>query len=296
MSRINEALRRTQRLGPDVEGRSSGEPTFTAAWPVADAPPEDIHVNPPAVVSVSNRLEVADTTSHDVIRFSSEWQERLVDGPESDHGLAEQFLRLAATLHHAHQTNGLDSVMVTSAAPGDGKTLTALNLALVLAGSYRYNVLLIDADLRRPSIARVVEMGDGAGLSETLRAHTEQKLALVRLTSRLTLLPAGQPIANSIEALTSPRMREILDEAKSRYDWVILDAPPVGSTTDARLLSQMVSGTLFVIRAGLSQYDAVRRAIDTLGRDQLLGVVLNGAAPSKTEEYYYQPEPAPGRA
>jgi Mrp family chromosome partitioning ATPase len=92
--------------------------------------------------------------------------------------------------------------MVTSASPGDGKTLTAVNLALVLAESYRFRVLLVDADLRRPSIQTVVDVGHGSGLSECLRSPVEQKLALIALTPNLTLLPAGQPVANSSVAST----------------------------------------------------------------------------------------------
>jgi capsular exopolysaccharide synthesis family protein len=200
--------------------------------------------------------------------------------------LVEQFRRLAATLHQAHKTQGLRSIMVTSANPGDGKTLTAINLALVLTESYRYRVLLVDADLRRPSISNVVDLAVGTGLSEALRAPTPQKLALAQLTSRLTLLPAGGPTANSIEALVSPRMHQILEEAMAKFDWVILDAPPLGPTADARLLSQMAGGTLFVIRAGKSQYPDVLKAIDTLGRDQILGVVLNDVEETATDGYY----------
>ena len=146
-------------------------------------------------------------------------------------------------------------------------------------------MLLVDADLRRPSIPSVADLGDGSGLSEALRATTEQKLALVPITPRLTLLPAGQPIANSIEALTSPRMKQILDEASTRFDWVILDAPPVGPTADTRLLTQMVGGTLFVVHADRTQCGDVQKAIDALGREQILGVVLNGVAERPLDHY-----------
>jgi capsular exopolysaccharide synthesis family protein len=221
------------------------------------------------------------------ISFSSRWRERLAAGPDADPGLTEQFRRLAATLHHGHQNNDLRSVMVTSAVPGDGKTLTAVNLAVVLAESYRYNVLLLDADLRRPSIPTVLEGSSGSGLSEVLRSQSERKLALVPITPRLTLLPAGAPISNSLEALTSPRMRQIIEEAVTRFDWVVVDAPPIGAATDASILSQMVGGTLFVIHAGQTQYPEVQKAIDALGRDQILGVVLNGVESVDTEPYHY---------
>jgi len=287
VSRIDEALKRTKaEIAPDTP--ASGQ-VFKAAWTVTGA--ED---GP----STGTRLEHAPVvlssaegggSSIGMARFSSQWRERLAAGPGSDVGLTEQFRRLAATLHHAHQANGLHDVMLTSASPSEGKTLTAVNLALVLAESYRYRVLLVDADLRRPSIPNVVDLnvGEGCGLSDALTAHTEQKLALVPITARLTLLPAGRPIANSIEALTSPRMRQILDEAATRFDWVILDAPPVGPATDARLLAQMVGGTLFVIHAGQTQHPNVQKAIDAIGREHILGVVLNGVEDPGAAAYYY---------
>jgi capsular exopolysaccharide synthesis family protein len=205
--------------------------------------------------------------------------------------MVEQFLRLAGTLHKAKRLHGLRSVMVTSAGAGDGKTLTAINLALALATSYNSEVLLIDADLRRPSIPSVLDLDLKAGLSEALNAKTEQKLALVKVAQGLTILPAGRPVSNSIEAVTSPRMQQILGEAATRFDWVILDAPPVGITTDARLLTEFVGGTLFVIRAGRSQHDDVVRAIDAIGRENLLGIVLNGAQQQPQSSYYYAAEP-----
>lgn len=286
MSRIDEALKRTS--GGDESANVKQDSLFAPAWAVSGK------VAPNGAPKSRDTSAPAPTPQRGIITFSSAWRERLASGADADPNLLEQFRRLAATLHQEQLTRGIRSIMVTSAVPGDGKTLTAVNLALVLAESYRYNVLLVDADLRRPSIPNIVDLGHGTGLSEALRAATEQKLALAPITPRLTLLPAGQPIANSIEALTSPRMREILDEAIARYDWVILDAPPVGLTTDARLLTQMVGGTLFVIHAGQTQHADIQRAIDLLGREQILGVVLNGveAGPS-TAHYYYAAPRAP---
>lgn len=283
MSRIDDALR---RIHGDLDKESIAERSqhqFLPAWPI-----KELHSGAEGGAQIVDR---AAPPAPGVVQFSTEWRERLAGGPDGDPALIEQFRRLSATLHHARINNGLRTLMVTSALPGDGKTLTSINLALVLAESYRYNVLLIDADLRRPSIPSVVDLGEGSGLSEALRAPTDRKLALVTMTSRLTLLPAGQPIANSIEALTSPRMRQILEEASGRFDWVILDAPPVGPATDARLLAQMVGGTLFVLRAGSTPYRDVKNAIDTIGREQILGVVMNGVDHVSSEKYYYGVRP-----
>lgn len=288
MSRMTDAMQRIKaETEPGDSPEASSQELFVPAWRVSTEG-EDRSERPsdrePEAVVAPVPIATQDGTT---VRFSSRWRERLAAGPEADFGMTEQFRRLAATLHQAQRVNGLRSVMVTSALPGDGKTLTAVNLALVLSESYRYNVLLLDADLRRPSIPNVIDVGGGSGLSDALRSPVERKLALVPITPRLTVLPAGQPIANSLEALTSPRMQQILDEALGRFDWVILDSPPVGSATDARLLTQMVGGTLFVIHAGRTQFTEVQKAIDALGRQQILGVVLNGIEHDSSSAYGY---------
>jgi capsular exopolysaccharide synthesis family protein len=271
MSRIDEAMRRVS--GESGEKPAVSQDLFVPAWSV---PERRSRIIQPRKDSPASKVTI-----------SSAWRARLADGSESDALLTEQFRRLAASLHHVRQSQPLSSVMVTSSNPGDGKTLTALNLALVLAETYLYRVLLVDADLRRPSISRMVDLPDGAGLGDALRAPELRKLALSALTPRLTLLPAGRPTDNSIQALVSPRMRQILDEAQAAFDWVILDSPPVGPTTDARLLSQMVGGTLFVIRAGKTQHHEVAKAIEVVGRDQILGVVLNDVEDVGHVGYYY---------
>lgn len=288
MSRIDQALR---RVGQPENTNSTEQSVFVDAWPIETVPGEDSAAVKEAVADSSGIAPSIISAPRSRIRFAAAWRERLAQEPDGDPALIEQFRRLAATLHHAKQANGIRSVMVSSAMPDDGKTFTAINLALVLANSYRYQVLLVDADLRRPSIPSVVDLADGAGLSEALRAATDQKVTLVPISPRLTVLPAGQAISNSIEALTSPRMRQILDEAITRFDWVILDAPPVRATADARIITQFVDGTLLVVRAGQTHFDDVQRAVDAIGREHILGVVLNGAENDSTPAYYGQ---APG--
>jgi capsular exopolysaccharide synthesis family protein len=291
VSRIDEALRRTKDGGEEVAPVADDQVLFRPAWPASSLDVshgelrESAHADDRLVESTTD----LPASFPGVMGFSSAWRERLASGADGNPGLVEQFRRLAGTLCQAQKANRIRSVMVTSASPADGKTLTSINLSLVLAESYRCRVLLVDADLRRPSIPSVVDLGGGSGLSEALRAATEQRLALVPIAPRLTLLPAGQPIANSIEALTSPRMRQILDEAVTRFDWVILDAPPAGPTADARLLAQMVDGALFVVRAGRTQYSAIQQALDALGRERLLGVVLNGVDLKPLDGYYGTP-------
>lgn len=221
--------------------------------------------------------------------FNAEWRERLASGAERNHVLVEQYRRLAATLHQAQANNGIRTIMVSSAAPGDGKTLTALNLALVLSESYFRRVLLIDADLRRPSLGGIADVTGCTGLSEALKAPTERKLSVVQLTPRLALLPAGRPDPDPVGGLTSPRMQRILEDAAANFDWVILDAPPVGPLADASLLSSLADGALFVVRAERTHYALVQKAIEAIGRERILGVVLNGVKrmPEHVYDRYY---------
>jgi len=205
----------------------------------------------------------------------------------------EQYRRLAAALHQAQRANGFKVVMVASAVAGEGKTLTAANLALTLSESYRRNVLLVDGDLRRPSLHTVFQVSGTPGLSDGLISTEEPKLPLHRLSPRLTILPAGRPTSDPIGALTSDRMRRLIEEAREVFDWVILDTPPIGLLTDAALLSSMADGVVLVVKAESTPYDMVNRAVELIGRDRLIGVVLNRATemPNRStydySKYYY---------
>ena len=281
MSRLDDAL---QRTGARTTG-SSDQGVFVSAWSEDHQEPQ---VDRSTGVKTSARIAQFPPTSTAPasISLTSSWRDRLAT-PDGDPVMLEQFRRLAATLHHAQGTTGLKTIMVTSATPDDGKTLTAVNLALVLSGSYHRRVLLIDADLRRPSLGHVADLSNAVGLGEALRAPTEQKLAVLQVSPNLVVLPAGRPDPDPLGALTSDRMQQILQEASAHFDWVVLDAPPMGPMADGSVLSRMVDGAIFIIRAGHSQYPAVRKAVEMVGRERILGVVLNGVTDLKAEHYGY---------
>jgi capsular exopolysaccharide synthesis family protein len=290
LSRIDEALRRTGNHGPDrhIPGKHDNQDLFVSAWAL-DPVPATSRPEPARTSGGSDPLTLAHSQP---VSLSGACSEQLAHTPEANPALVEQFRKLAATLHHAQAGSGIKVVMVTSASADDGKTLTALNLSIVLSESYRRRVLLIDADLRRPSLANIAHVTDAAGLSEALRSSTEKKPGLLQVTPMLMLLPAGRPDPDPIGGLTSPRMRSILDEAAARFDWVILDAPPAGPMADANLLASMVDGAVFVVRSGHTHHQAAQRAIDVLGRERILGVVLNGVEKMSPEHYEYYSAPA----
>lgn len=219
--------------------------------------------------------------------FNPSLAAKIVTGPKMDPGTTEQYRRLAATLHHVQTERGVKKVMVTSAAAGEGKTLTALNLALTLSESYRRRVVLIDADLRCSRVHELLNVANVAGLSDALKDTEPIETRLLPISSRLSVLLAGGSASDPMGALTSQRMAQILDDAAESFDWVIVDTPPVVLLPDTDVLARMVDGAVVVIQAGQTAYDIVERAVQTVDRKRVLGVVLNDVQDVEAIEYAY---------
>jgi receptor protein-tyrosine kinase len=200
----------------------------------------------------------------------------LAVGPVADPTLVEQHRHLAASLHHVQARTGAHTVMVTSAVEAEGKTTTAANVALTMSHSHRRQVLLIDADLRRPSLHALFNLDNSVGLVDALKGTTA-KAPLHHISPTLAVMPAGRPMRDPMSVLVSETMKQLLTEAAERFDWVIIDTPPIALLSDANLLAAMVDQSLLVVRAATTPYPLVKRAIDALGPDRILGVVLNRA-------------------
>jgi Mrp family chromosome partitioning ATPase len=129
----------------------------------------------------------------------------------------------------------------------------------------------------------------GDGLSDVIKSAEERKVALVRITELLTLMPAGRPDPNPLSGLTSERLERLLKEASEQFDWVIVDTPPLGAAPDAGLVAPLVDAVLLVIRAGQTPHGIVQHAIETLGPERIVGVVLNAVVPEIAAGYddYY---------
>jgi capsular exopolysaccharide synthesis family protein len=304
MSRVDEALRRAAEAAREKTGVAAltslptAVETDPAEFPKESCPietPEAFHAQ--SIVAAVVTLPAVEPPELDLKLDAAEPVTESIEAPPSlferlDAKLAakividrtmmpasrEQYRRLASSLHRQQQETGLKVVMIASAVVGEGKTLTASNLALTLSESYQRSVILIDADLRRPSLNVIFGTNGSLGLSEGLTSVEEKPLALQQVSSRLAVLPAGKASSDPMAGLTSPRMRRVIEEARRQFDWVIIDTPPVGLLTDANLLASMVDGTLLVVHAGSTPYDLVKRAIEALGASHVLGVVLNRAS------------------
>ena len=286
MSRIDQALNRWEADRTAKSGESSDAASAAASalnlYP-QEQPERETSQSTVALAAPTMRLDAPPETPSDSrrsqvtrsgrSRYAADVQARLVTADANTVSL-EQYRRLAAILHDVQVEKQLKTVMITSAVPQEGKTLTVMNLALTLSESYARRVLMIDADLRWPSLHAVLGIPNGRGLSEALR-DGRQELPIVEVSPRLSILTAGHPGPTPLAGLSSPRMGEVIDECAARFEWVLIDTSPVGVLPDASVLARLVGGVLFVIRAGSTPAAVVERAIAEVGSDAIIGTVLN---------------------
>ena len=292
MSRVDEALRRAQGglAGPDDRSRR-GDPLAEDDLAIEAYPRELAHhgaAQPRRELGATAIAAPRTGTSRPLGRLAPEVEGKVVIDSRTPVDSIEEYRRLAATLHQLQDQSGLRTLMISSALPGDGKTLTSTNIALTFSEAYRRRVLLIDADLRRPSIHHIFNLPNGRGLADGLRSETSGTLPLIEVSPQLTVLPAGTPDQSPMAGLTSERMRTIIKEASTRFDWVIIDTPPIGLMSDASLLAALADGVLLVIGAGTTDYHAVKRAVTEFGRDRIVGIVLNRVHDDAVQHAYYR--------
>lgn len=201
----------------------------------------------------------------------------------------EQYRSLRTHILLQGQKQPLRSIVVVSVGPSEGKSVTALNLSWLLAQTDGIKALIIDSDLRRPSLAVYLGIEAETGLSEVLAGKATLKSSIVRLRpAGLYLLSGGEPRSDVAELISGPRFNEILREARGMFDYVIIDAPPLGIFSDAAVLINLADGALLVVRANQTSYKDIDRVLDTLPRERILGTILNQSSDTLIDESYYK--------
>lgn len=288
MSRIQEILNKAERDGTArrTRGLETGAPAAVAPPPVAPAvarvqpAPYEPAATPWTATATAPVLEPPANS------LTPTLDPRLVAGIAPQAEVAERYRLLRTRIKRAEHGRTMRSIVITSPAKGDGKSLTAANLALTMAQEFHQRVLLIDADLRRPSIARLFGVPEGPGLTEVLMGATDLEGALVHLPDqRLTILPAGAPAAQPAEMLGSASMRRVLESLRGRFDRILIDMPPVAPVADVHVLAPMADGLLMIVRAGSTPKPAIERALAGLDVSKVLGLVLNAAGDGKPGGY-----------
>lgn len=195
---------------------------------------------------------------------------------------AEEFRKLKQNLVRVTKRDGFqNTILVTSGTSGEGKSVTATNLAISLAQEFDHTVLLIDGDLRRPTCQQLLGLEPEFGLTECLTNGRDVSEALIKTgLGKLTFLPAGKAMQSPGELLASRRMKQILTEMKNRYSdrYIIVDSPPVLPFAETRSLARIVDGVVLVVKEGqVTQYE-VRDTVEALSGSNILGAVYNQAA------------------
>ena len=213
-------------------------------------------------------------------------EKRVIVGDTND-SISDQYKVLRTHVLQRLKTNQWNSLAITSPNEGCGKTLTSINLAISLAREVNHSVLLVDLDLRRPSIHHFFFQDEQPGISDYLTEEVELSDVLFNPgLDRLVILPGNKPFTNSSEMLSSPKLVQLVEDLKNRYPnrMVIFDMPPVLSCDDVIAFSPYIDAVMLVIEEGITRKDEIKRAIELLGDSNILGTVLNK---SKANELTY---------
>ena len=201
---------------------------------------------------------------------------------------AEAYRSLKTNIQYSSFDKEYKTIVVTSANPGEGKSTTAGNLALTLAEG-EAKVLLVDCDMRKPSMHKNFRVTNTYGISDVLLQRQKVMDVAHVYNKNLSIITAGKIPPNPAEMLASKAMTLFLKEMKEHFDYVVLDTPPVQAVADAQILSTKVDGTLVVVRAGVTKKDDVHNSVASLKKvnANIIGTVLHAVDNSKNKYYYY---------
>lgn len=287
MSRVHDALRRAEQLPAIPEEAPTVQNGDGGYRPVSYLPQNGQAAPPPVRLNIQPALlsEVA------VVPFDPAPESHLLDLNNSHETPAEEFRTLRTRLNHLQTLQPLHTVVVTSPSPAEGKTFTAVNLALAESHLAESTVVLGDFDLRRPIVHSLFQVDRAPGLSDYLTGQCTFAQALRRVEGMsLYLLPAGSPVKNPLELLNTRQAKALFEELPRLFNWAIFDTPPLLFSADANLLSTLADGTILVVKIGSTTFDNVTRAIQSLCENNVLGIVANGARASELYSkytYYY---------
>jgi len=289
MSRVHDALRRAEEAGVlNLESANAAEDRTVQDLPVyARAPQSAPHV------AVEEPLGINPDILPGVpeVPFQPAPESHLLDLLRSHETPAEEFRTLRTRLNHLQTLQPLHTVVITSPSPAEGKTFTAVNLALAESHLSENLVLLGDFDLRRPLIHNMFQIERAPGLTDYLTGQVPLAGALRRVSGmNLYVLPAGTPVKNPLELLNTRQAKSLFEELPRVFNWAIFDTPPLLFSADANLLSTLADGTILVVKIGSTTFDNVTRAMQSLCENNVLGIVANGARASELYSkytYYY---------
>src|SRR6202166_4404091 len=263
MSRVHDALRRAEQTGvlsPPVSRPAGQGPTLGV--PALDPG-----------VDFSGLLELVKE-----VPFRAATDSLLIDVSRPHEAPMEEFRTLRTRLNHLKTLQPIHSIVITSASPGEGKSLSAANLALAEAHLAGNTTLLADFDFRRPIVHTLFGVDHSPGITDYLLGKVPLHQAMRKIAgTNLYIMPAGEAVINPLELLNLPEVKVMMDRLPELFNWIILDSPPLLFAADASLLGTLCHGTLLVVRIGHTTIDSVTRATQSLCNNNVLGILVNGA-------------------
>jgi capsular exopolysaccharide synthesis family protein len=312
VTEVFEAPREQRPMGRTmVDGATTAEPTPVDSVVVEPFAVRTAAVQPTTVQPAAVQVRTAQPTNVQTTTTEPFTQEVTGDGPvdfpslevsvppssrlvfltEPDSLAAEKFRFLGVRLRQLQQARPLKKVLVTSTIPEEGKSTVSANLAGVLARR-KQSVLLIEGDLRRPTLAQQFGLGRLAGLGEWLQSGRQTVTNVYRLNGPdFWFMPAGNPPENPLELLQSGRLSYLMRQLADLFDWIIVDSPPLLPLADTTVWARVTDGTLLVAREGKSEKKQLQRGLEALKKSDLLGVVLNGCVHPDHKSYYQRYSP-----
>jgi capsular exopolysaccharide synthesis family protein len=268
------------------------ERDFLPGKPQSAATLEGLPVAVPADADGLEALEECQT-----LHLSLTPQNRLVTVSDSDSPAAEAFRLLGVRLRHLRRDRNLKKVLITSTIPQEGKSMVSANLACALASSTRKRTLLLEGDVRRPSLSKVFSLKPHPGICEYLEGGRSLMSSIYRLEpGGIWLFPAGHAPANPLELLESAKLPVLVEELAALFDWIIIDSPPVLPLADTSVWTRLADGILLVTRQGTTQKRHLQRGVEALETKKVIGAVLNSSKNTSDNEYYSYRRPVDGTA
>ena len=291
MSRVHDALRRAAQGGLVAPAAETVSPSAATSARVAAVASHTTDIVPTLEGLLDRIPEHHWTPSPESL---------LIDPTRPMEAPTEEFRSLRTRLNHMQSLSPIHTMVVTSASPAEGKSFTAMNLALAEAQLAGNRTIIADFDFRRPVVHTMLNVDRSPGVTDYLMGKVPLEAIIKRIANtNLYCMPAGSAVINPLELLNLREVKTLIDQLPLLFNWVILDTPPLLFAADANLLSTMTHGTVLVVRIGATTIDTVTRAMQSLCQNNVVGIVVNGARRgelySKYTYYhsYYTPKDQP---
>jgi capsular exopolysaccharide synthesis family protein len=280
---------------PDVEPGDDGAtslplPVTTSVAAVVDAPDPGEPLLPGERVLNDRHLDTFSQMQS--LKVVAPAQNRLVCFTNSESLAAEKFRFLGISLQNLRRERPLNKVLITSTIPQEGKSTVSANLACTLARRTQQRTLLLEGDVRRPTLSELFGVGTHPGLCECLQGDRSLANSVYYLEGPgLWFLPAGSAPNHPLELLQSAKLAAIMDQLTTWFDWIIIDSPPVMPLADTSVWMRQADGILLVLRRGTTEKKHLQSGLDAIEGKKLIGALLNGSNKPARNDYYYQKPP-----